>query len=139
MPEEIKFEEMRPGDLIFYSGRYLDKRCKKQKHDMVHVEIFIGGETGEESIGARWFNGAVAHFKSFKFKSTMYDNVVHHFKSIEPWLQGICKNYCKEHQWNDENVNWCPSKNSIFAEKVDYEDEADPDLEGVVELGPEDN
>ena len=139
MPDEIKFEEMKPGDLIFYSGRYLDKRCKKQKHDMVHVEIFVGGETGEETIGARWFNGVVTHFKTFKFKSTMYDNVVHHFKSIEPWLQGICKNYCTEHQWNDEDVNWCPSKHSIFAEKTDYEDEADPCFEGVAELAPTDN
>ena len=125
---------MKPGDLIFYSGRYLDKRCIPQKHNLVHVEIFIGGETGEESIGARWFNGVVAPFKTFKFKSTMYTDVEHHFRSLEPWLQGICKNCCTEHVWNDEDVNWCPSKHSIFS---DYKEEADPVIEGVAETEPE--
>ena len=28
------------------------KKFKKQKHDMVHVEIFLGGETGEQSLGS---------------------------------------------------------------------------------------
>ena len=45
---------MKPGDLIFYSGIYYKEKTKKQKHNMVHVEIFMGGETKEQSIGARW-------------------------------------------------------------------------------------
>ena len=135
MPGEITFEQLKPGDLIFYSGKYLDKRCIRQKHDIVHVEIFVGGETGEESIGSRWFNGVVSPFKTFKFKSTMYNEIKHHFKSIDPWLQGICKTYCTEHLWNDQDINWCPSKHSVFSEGS-YEDEADPDVEGVAETEP---
>ena len=133
LPIQLTLAEMRPGDLIFFSGNYLDKRCKRQKHDLVHVEVFLGGETGEESIGARWFDGVVSHFKSFKFKSTMYNNVVHHFRSIEPWLQGICKNCCPEHEWNDLDTNWSVSKHSIFS---DYEAAADPELEDVYEAQP---
>ena len=33
-----------PGDLIFYSGAYYKEDAKPQLHDMVHVEIFLGGE-----------------------------------------------------------------------------------------------
>jgi cell wall-associated NlpC family hydrolase len=47
LPIALKFEEMKPGDLIFYSGTYFNTKLRAQKHDMVHVEIFTGGETGE--------------------------------------------------------------------------------------------
>jgi len=42
----VTFEEMKPGDLIFYSGIYFNEKSRSQKHDMVHVEVFTGGETG---------------------------------------------------------------------------------------------
>jgi hypothetical protein len=42
---------MKPGDLVFYTGTYFNEKSRKQKHDMVHVEIFMGGE---KSLGARW-------------------------------------------------------------------------------------
>ena len=54
LPIDLKFEEMQPGDLIFYSGTYFNTKLRPQKHDIVHVEIFTGGPTGEQSIGARW-------------------------------------------------------------------------------------
>ena len=47
LPIDLKFEEMQPGDLIFYSGIYFNTKCRQQKHNMVHVEVFTGGETGE--------------------------------------------------------------------------------------------
>ena len=47
IPIDLKFEEMQPGDLIFYSGIYFNTKCRQQKHNMVHVEVFTGGETGE--------------------------------------------------------------------------------------------
>lgn len=53
-PIDLKPEEAKPGDLIFYTGVYYNTKLKAQKHDMVHVEVFTGGETGEQSIGARW-------------------------------------------------------------------------------------
>lgn len=91
LPIDLKFEEMKPGDLIFYSATYYpEKKMRDQKHDMVHVEIFHGGETGEESIGARWGKGVVSIFPSYKFVSKNYYNVKHHYKSIDTWLEGIC-------------------------------------------------
>ena len=57
---------------------------------MVHVEIFYGGETGEQTIGARWFKGVVSIFNSYKFTSEKYYDIQYHFKSIDTWLQGIC-------------------------------------------------
>ena len=71
---------MQPGDLVFVAGEYykpkggrgdgcaLDYRqctcichvffpsaAKKQKHNMVHVEIWVGD--GEKTLGARWQRG----------------------------------------------------------------------------------
>lgn len=46
LPIVLKEEDLRPGDLIFYEGAYTSKRSKPQKHNNVHVEIFLGGETG---------------------------------------------------------------------------------------------
>lgn len=47
LPVALKFEEMKPGDLIFYSGIYYNTKLRPQRHNMVHVEIFTGGPTGE--------------------------------------------------------------------------------------------
>jgi hypothetical protein len=46
LPIVLTQEELKPGDLIFYEGVFNSKRSKPQKHNNVHVEIFIGGETG---------------------------------------------------------------------------------------------
>ena len=90
---------MQPGDLIFYSGTYFNTKLRPQKHDMVHVEIFTGGPTGEQSIGARWQRGVVKYFDSYKFESTSYHSIKFHYKSIDTWLEGVCKSHCKEHAW----------------------------------------
>merc|ERR1712060_209095 len=44
--------ELQPGDLIFYQGqRKLNgKRIFKDK--MVHVEVFVGAKTGQDTVGA---------------------------------------------------------------------------------------
>jgi len=89
LPIDLKEEEMKPGDLIFYSATYFKKKKNRQKHDMVHVEIFIGGETGEQSIGSRWQKGVIQMFDSYKFKSTSYHSIKFHYKSIDTWLDGI--------------------------------------------------
>lgn len=104
---------------------------------MVHVEIFTGGETGEQSIGARWQKGAVKYFDSFKFSSTSYHSIQFHFRSLETWLDGICRSHCEQHKWSGDRLTWAPGKNSIFAMEDGY-DEADLDApmfddEGVVE------
>jgi len=105
---------MKPGDIIFFSAIYNDKRARPQIHDMVHVEVFLGGETGEETIGARFFSGKVQIHKSFKFKSTLYRDVKIYFKSLDTWLMGTCKSFCKGHEWLDDTLNWSPTKKSIF-------------------------
>ena len=53
----------------------------------------------------------------------------YHYKSLDTWLEGICKSHCAEHSWNSSNLQWAPGKNSIFgvdAGDGDY-DEADLD------------
>lgn len=92
LPIKLELHQMKPGDLIFYTGTYYpDKKLKKQIHKLVHVEIFTGGTTGEGSIGARYSTGIVKEFDSFKFQSTNYYDVEHHYRSIDTWLDGVCK------------------------------------------------
>lgn len=44
--------ELEPGDLIFYSGTYVNPDTKQHPFDLTHVEIFTGlGSTGEGTIG----------------------------------------------------------------------------------------
>ena len=49
--------EMKPGDLVFVSGTYmyLNEERKQQRHNMVHVEIWLGEE--DKTVGARWQKG----------------------------------------------------------------------------------
>ena len=51
-PIDLEFHEMKPGDLIFYSAQYYNPKTII-KHDMVHIEVFLGGKTGEKTIGSR--------------------------------------------------------------------------------------
>ena len=107
---------MVPGDLIFYSAIYNNPKRKRQKHNMVHVEIFLGDETAEQSIGARKKKGVASLFKSFKFKSKGYHDIVWHYRSLDTWLDGICKSFCNIHDWHrglKEEVN--ASKYSLFS------------------------
>lgn len=61
LPGVLSEEELRPGDLIFYEGKYVSERSKKQKHNSVHVEIFLGGETGKSLINTQgWFHSSTA-------------------------------------------------------------------------------
>ena len=50
--------------------------------------------------------------------------MVYHYKSLDTWLEGICKSHCKEHAWSSSAVMWAPGKKSIFNIDNDY-DEAD--------------
>lgn len=97
LPGDLGAEELKPGDLIFYSGVYGVGYEKFQKHDMVHVEIYIGGETGEASIGARWGTGVVQVWPSYKFEAQCWTVLEYHYKSIDTWLDGVLKSWCAEH------------------------------------------
>ena len=58
---------------------------------MVHVEIFLGGKTGEETVAARERYGVVEINDTYKFASSLYYDIKYHFKSIDAWLRGIHK------------------------------------------------
>ena len=80
---------MKPGDIIFYTAQYYHPK-HIQKHDMVHIEVFLGGESGEKSIGSRTCVNHVSYHDSYKFVSTSYHSIEYHYRSLETWLDGIC-------------------------------------------------
>jgi len=120
LPIEVPLEELKPGDLIFYIGNYVSRRSKRQKHDCVHVEVYLGGETGEATVGSRFFKGKVSEFSSYKFKSTTWDCVRIHFRSLETWLNGECKSHCPDHPWTMVEYN---GKKSIFHDGTAQDDQ----------------
>lgn len=67
----------------------LGELVKKQRHDLTHVEIMLGD--GEKTIGARWSDGKVQFFDSYKFISKSYHSQIYTIKSLDPWLKGICQ------------------------------------------------
>ena len=89
---------MKPGDLVFTQAAMYSEKAKQHVHHITHVEIWVGD--GEKTLGARWAKGVVEIHDSYKFTSKKYGPNKYHFRSIEPWLQGICKSHCKEHAWN---------------------------------------
>ena len=115
LPNPINFEDLQPGDLIFYEAtHYKEKGWKDQPHNMVHVEIYLGDynldnnilgtqiqEKSERTIAAREKKGVVQIFDTYKFTSENYYDIKYHFKSLDNWLKGIHKSYCKQHEWYD--------------------------------------
>lgn len=99
LPEELTFEQMRPGDLVFVEGKYYAEKKMQQRHFIVHVEVFVGGETGEGTIGSRWSRSDPAAGKvrgvqmhpSYRYTTQNYDLIKYHFRSLDTWLNGICK------------------------------------------------
>jgi len=113
LPIVLTKEQMRPGDLIFWTAQYYDKKKRRQKHDCVHVEIYIGPE--DQSLGSRWQKGTIKIFDTYKFVSKSYHSIVYHYRSLDTWLNGICKSFCDVHSWDrglKEDVD--DSKFSIF-------------------------
>ncbi|CAI2383092.1 unnamed protein product [Moneuplotes crassus] len=98
LPIDLKQYEMKPGDLVFYSGIYTTSKKKPRRHNMTHVEMFTGGETGTQSIGARGNKKIVNYYDSFKFVSSFYHDIKWHYKSIDTWLEGNCKIVCPVHK-----------------------------------------
>lgn len=98
--------EMKPGDLIFWSGKYNNPKRKAFAHDMVHVEVFLGGATGEATIGSRCgdvypFKGVVAFdsYRTYASNNTSSHSHQLHFRSIDTWLDGQCVSHCKSCSW----------------------------------------
>ncbi|RUS81566.1 hypothetical protein EGW08_010667, partial [Elysia chlorotica] len=136
LPVTLTRRQMRPGDLVFMTGEYTNPKKKKQRHNMLHVEIWLG--EGDKTIGSRWNNGKVSVFNSYKFDPKSFQNEQYIFKSIDTWLMGICHSYCPKHPWRLRKVN--PSAKSIFnVEDVVQDEKASPDSdeEGAEREGKE--
>ena len=98
--KQLKLEEMKPGDLVFYQAKFTHpEKAKKQKHDMVHIEVFVGGETGRATIGSRIKQAKVSHHSDYAFQSKYYTVYNHYFRSIDKWLDGVLENSCRECGW----------------------------------------
>ena len=125
LPIDLSLEEMKPGDLIFYEANFTNpNRCKAQKHNMTHVEIFLGGETGRATLGSRYFRGKVSIYPDYEFHCTTWTCYKHHFRSLDTWLDGICKSFCDEHAWIIDSglmLDAAAGKRSIFAYDSDDE------------------
>ena len=114
-PGEIQEEGLQPGDLIFWAGEYHDTERTPFKHNMVHVEVFVGGDSGEATIGSRPANKldpaafqGVAMQESFRsYDATAVSTHSHRlfFRSIEGWLRGVCVSHCKECGWGELRPN----------------------------------
>ena len=141
LPIVVEEKDMKPGDLIFYEGSYLSEKSKPQKHNMVHVEIYLGNGAEDEScIGSRFRKGNVSLFDSYKFESSVWKLVKIHYRSIDTWLSGVCRSCCPEHPWTIEPSNVITNKKSIFYydsddEKADHDDTAQEAQVGLEEQG----
>eukprot|EP01051_Picozoa_sp_SAG22_P010589 SAG22_NODE_959_length_6298_cov_3.186159_4_plen_231_part_00 len=105
--------ELQPGDLIFTQATFFDPARKKQRHDVTHVEIYLGpgGSTlgsrklervavaeGEATVGPggvafEWTGaadkcGCVSVHPTHRFQSLSYQPYAYRFCSIKPWLSG---------------------------------------------------
>lgn len=123
-------ECMRPGDLIFVSGTYLNPKSRRQKYDMVHVEVFLGGDSGEQTIGARAQKGVISIHNSYKYSSLKYEITGFYFMSLDPWLRGELTLRHPEH-WSSRDANIAGSvdideSRSIFADADGSGDEGEP-------------
>ena len=103
--------EMKPGDLVFWSATYNDPTRARRTHDLVHVEIFVGGETGEATIGSRSTDPesaqAVAHhatYRSYAANCTASHDHKIFFRSIDTWLDGVCVSHCKACAWAEPRL-----------------------------------
>jgi hypothetical protein len=105
---------LEPGDLVFYAGDYTNPKAKRQKHRMVHVEVFLGGESGRGTIGARWKKGVVSLFDDYAFEATSWGNVSFHFCKIDPWLNGECVPK-HSHLWRMRSLEWMSNAKSVFS------------------------
>jgi hypothetical protein len=102
---------------------------------MVHVEIFTGGETGEETLGARFQKGTVQFFPSYKFPSKLWTLKEYFFCSIDTWLDGQCVSCCSEHDWVTSNAALIAAAGSRSIFYDPQEDESAGDFSDIEDDG----
>lgn len=88
------------------------------------------------------------YFDSYKFTSTSYHSIKFHYKSLDTWLEGICKSHCEQHSWSSCKGMWAPNKKSIFSIEDEYDEgdmdapdledeEMDPNATGTTDIAPQ--
>eukprot|EP00801_Mesodinium_rubrum_P008509 Mrub_08530.p1 GENE.Mrub_08530~~Mrub_08530.p1 ORF type:complete len:257 (+),score=22.81 Mrub_08530:103-771(+) len=98
LPDDTRFTDLLPGDLIFWEGHYHDKEYDfRPAHNIVHVEVYIG--PGRKTMGARWRKGLVQEYYSYKFESSSYRISCYYYRSIDRWLNGEVRSHCAVHPW----------------------------------------
>ena len=106
---QIPQHQLRPGDLIFYAADYRDPEKAPKRHNMAHIEIYLG--PGERCIGSRsacWSYedrsrcretskvsgvqlSGVQIYESFRCISRKWFRPRHVFVSLDQWLDGQCE------------------------------------------------
>jgi len=114
---------LEPGDLIFWTATYDDPLKRKAKHDLVHVEIFLGGgKDGESTVGSRYefadVGDAVPGVHEFSTYRSFGGHGAHGhrtlFRKIDAWLEGACINHCRECTWGELRKQACGANSSLF-------------------------
>ena len=123
---ELTEDQMKPGDLIFTEGTYYQEGKKPCKHNIVHVEVYLGGgESGHQTIGARKQSGAIEILPHYKFTSKSYEITNYHLRSLDTWLSGVCKPTIDpahwEKMWSQMELNAVSGGKSVF-DAADEED-----------------
>ena len=93
LPTKLSFKDVKPGDLLFVQGRYTRGRERRQKGDIVHVEMYLGEDLGsgpESTLASRDHWGCVSVQDSFKYLSPWYEITALHWRSLDDWLEGRC-------------------------------------------------
>ncbi|CAH0364547.1 unnamed protein product [Pelagomonas calceolata] len=93
LPTKLSFKDVKPGDLLFVQGRYTRGRERRQKGDIVHVEMYLGEDLGsgpESTLASRDHWGCVSIQDSFKYASPWYEITALHWRSLDDWLEGRC-------------------------------------------------
>mmetsp|Transcript_105738 Transcript_105738/g.299095 ORF Transcript_105738/g.299095 Transcript_105738/m.299095 type:complete len:166 (+) Transcript_105738:2-499(+) len=94
LPVKLQPTELQSGDLIFYEGTWNERGASRKKY-LVHVEIFLGGETGTASISSlarashprTQGRDGVQIYDDYRVASTSeWTQVGLHFRSLASWL-----------------------------------------------------
>lgn len=130
LPISRSREELLPGDLIFWSGDWVDANKKPFKFNCVHVEVYLGSRAecneklgldvpelegvlgGNATLGSRTAGHVQVHQTYENKPSKQYVITDVFFRSIETWLDGRCEP--QQFQWGPS----LPSQEAVSAKSV---------------------
>lgn len=152
LPTARSRDELVPGDLVFWSGDFLNPRHKAYKFNCVHVEIYLGsraecqeklgldvpqleGVPGTNATLGSRTAGRVQVHETFENKpSTLYTVTDVFFRSIDEWLGGVCEP--RQYAWGNilPHAGTTKRATSIFADEgaESENEEAEPECTQVL-------